>query len=155
MGYYQQLLKLPKSFFDNMRTGEIISRIGDAVEIRVFVNDVSISLVLNIFILIVSFVLMFAFYWKLALIIYPLFHSIMPYILFRNKIDKKTQRKVMENAAELEAQLVESLSAAGTIKRFSLEEMANLKTETRFIGLLESVYTSGLNSIFSSTSSNI
>ncbi len=55
LGYYQQLLKLPKSFFDNMRTGEIISRIGDAVKIRVFVNDVSISLVLNIFILIVSF----------------------------------------------------------------------------------------------------
>ncbi|MRS03993.1 ATP-binding cassette domain-containing protein, partial [bacterium] len=45
------------------------------------------------------------------------------------------------------------LNAAGTIKRFSLEEMANLKTETRFIGLLESVYRSGLNSIFSSTSS--
>ncbi|MRS02189.1 peptidase C39, partial [bacterium] len=52
LGYYQQLLKLPKSFFDNMRTGEIISRIGDAFKIRVFVNDVSISLVLNIFILI-------------------------------------------------------------------------------------------------------
>jgi len=31
--------------------------------------------------------------------------------------------------------------------------MANLKTETRFIGLLESVYKSGLNSIFASTSS--
>lgn len=27
LGYYQQLLKLPKTFFDNMRTGEIISRI--------------------------------------------------------------------------------------------------------------------------------
>ena len=51
LGYYQHLLKLPQSFFDNMRTGEIISRIGDAVKIRVFVNDVSINLILNIFIL--------------------------------------------------------------------------------------------------------
>jgi len=59
----------------------------------------------------------------------------------------------MERSADLEAQLVESLNAAGTIKRFSLEGMANLKTETRFIGLLESVYKSGLNSIFASTSS--
>ncbi len=154
LGYYQQLFRLPKSFFDNMRTGEIISRIGDAVKIRVFINDVSISLVLNIFILIVSFVLMFAFYWKLALIILcviPLYYII---YFISNKINKKTQRKVMENAADLEAQLVESLNAAGTIKRFSLEEMANLKTETRFIGLLESVYKSGLNSIFSSASSN-
>ena len=43
LGYYQHLLKLPQTFFDNMRTGEIISRIGDAVKIRVFVNDVSIK----------------------------------------------------------------------------------------------------------------
>ena len=155
LGYYQQLLKLPKSFFDNMRTGEIISRIGDAVKIRVFINDVSISLVLNIFILIVSFVLMFAFYWKLALIILSVIPFYFAIYFVSNKINKKTQRKVMENAAELEAQLVESLNAAGTIKRFSLEEMANLKTETRFIGLLESVYRSGINSIFSSTSSSI
>ena len=68
LGYYQHLLKLPQSFFDNMRTGEIISRIGDAVKIRVFVNEVSISFILNIFILIVSFTLMFTFFWKLALI---------------------------------------------------------------------------------------
>ncbi len=155
LGYYQQLLKLPKSFFDNMRTGEIISRIGDAVKIRVFVNDVSISLILNIFILIVSFVLMFAFYWKLAMIILgvlPFYYAI---YFISNKINKKTQRKVMEHAAELEAQLVESLNAAGTIKRFSLEGKANLKTETKFIGLLDNVYRSGLNSIFSSTSSNL
>ena len=56
LGYYQHLLKLPQTFFDNMRTGEIISRIGDAVKIRVFVNEVTISFILNIFILIVSFV---------------------------------------------------------------------------------------------------
>ena len=153
LGYYQQLLKLPKSFFDNMRTGEIISRIGDAVKIRVFVNDVSISLVLNIFILMVSFLLMFAFYWKLALII----SAVIPfyYIIYfvSNRLNKRTQRTVMERSADLEAQLVESLNAAGTIKRYSLEDVANLKTETRFVGLLESVYKSGLNSLFSSASS--
>ncbi len=67
LGYYQHLLRLPQTFFDNMRTGEIISRIGDAVKIRVFVNEVSINFILNIFILIVSFVLMFTYFWKLAL----------------------------------------------------------------------------------------
>lgn len=153
LGYYQQLLKLPKSFFDNMRTGEIISRIGDAVKIRIFVNDVSISLVLNIFILLVSFLIMFAFYWKLALLI----SCVIPfyYIIYfiSNRLNKRTQRIVMERSADLEAQLVESLNAAGTIKRYSLEDMANLKTETRFVGLLESVYKSGLNSLFSSASS--
>lgn len=155
LGYYQQLLKLPKSFFDNMRTGEIISRIGDAVKIRVFVNDVSISLVLNLFILTMSFIIMFAFYWKLALVVLCVipFYYIIYFV--SNKLNKKTQRIVMEKSADLEAQLVESLSSAATIKRFSLEDIANLKTESRFVGVLESVYKSGMNSIFSSSSSSL
>lgn len=153
LGYYQHLLKLPQSFFDNMRTGEIISRINDAVKIRVFINDVSINLVLNIFILIVSFILMFLFYWKLALIIIiviPVYYSI--YWLY-NRLNRKVQRKVMERSADLESQLVESLNAISTIKRFNLEEFSNFKTETRFISLLDTIYKSGLNLIFSSTSS--
>lgn len=46
----------------------------------------------------------------------------------------------MENSAELETQLVESLNNVATIKRFGLEEFANLKTENRFIGLLRTIY---------------
>ena len=155
LGYYQHLLKLPQSFFDNMRTGEIISRIGDAVKIRVFVNDVSINFILNIFILIVSFTLMFTFFWKLALImliVVPLY--ILIYYI-SNRFNRKVQRKVMERSADLEAQLVESLNAAGTIKRFGLEDSSNLKTETRFVSLLEIIYKSGLNAIFSSSSTGL
>ncbi len=155
LGYYQHLLKLPQAFFDNMRTGEIISRIGDAVKIRVFVNDVSINLILNIFILIVSFTLMFSFFWKLALImlfVVPLY-GIIYYI--SNRLNRKVQRKVMERAADLEAQLVESLNSAGTIKRFGLEDFSNLKTESKFVSLLEIIYKSGLNGIFSSSSTGL
>jgi ATP-binding cassette subfamily B protein len=155
LGYYQHLLKLPQTFFDNMRTGEIISRIGDAVKIRVFVNEVSISFVLNIFILIVSFTLMFTFFWKLAMImllVVPLY-SLIYYI--SDRLNRKVQRKVMEKAADLETQLVESLNSAGTIKRFGLEDFSNLKTETRFVSLLESIYKSGLNNIFSSGSTSL
>jgi ABC-type bacteriocin transporter len=155
LGYYQHLLKLPQTFFDNMRTGEIISRIGDAVKIRVFVNEVSINFILNIFILIVSFILMFTFFWKLALImliVVPLYAAI---YYISNRLNRKVQRTVMERAADLEAQLVESLNSAGTIKRFGLEDFSNLKTETRFVSLLEIIYKSGLNNIFSSSSTSL
>src|SRR5664280_1827148 len=155
LGYYQHLLKLPQTFFDNMRTGEIISRIGDAVKIRLFVNEVSINFILNIFILIVSFILMFTFFWKLALImliVVPIY-TLIYYI--SNRLNRKVQRTVMERAADLEAQLVESLNSAGTIKRFGLENFSNLKTETRFVSLLEIIYKSGLNSIFSSSSTSL
>jgi len=40
----------------------------------------------------------------------------------------------------LETQLVESLHAVGTIKKFGLESFSNEKTESRFIRLLHSIY---------------
>ena len=154
LGYYQHLLKLPQAFFDNMRTGEIISRISDAVKIRIFVNDVAVNLILNIFILFVSFILMFTFFWELALIMILVvpFYSAIYFIC--DRLNRKIQRRAMEKAADLEAQLVESLNSAGTIKIFALEEFSNIKTETRFVSLLEVIYKSGLNGVFSTCSTS-
>ncbi len=153
LGYYKHLLKLPQQFFDTMRVGEIISRINDAVKIRTFLNDVSINFLVNIFIVFFSFALMFTYYWKLALLILIVIPLYLGVYWISNKINKKAQRKLMEDSAELESQLVESLNAMGTVKRFGLEEFANDKTENRFIKLLGSVYTSSINSVFSGTSS--
>lgn len=108
LGYYKHLLKLPQQFFDTMRVGEIISRINDAVKIRAFVNDVIINLAVNVFIIILAFALMFTYYWKLAIVILLIipFYAILYFIT--NRLNKKVERKLMENAAELESQLVES-----------------------------------------------
>jgi len=153
LGYYKHLLKLPQQFFDTMRVGEIISRINDAVKIRVFINSTSLMLTVNIFIVIFSFVIMFSYYWKLAMIMLTIIPIFLIIYWITNRLNKKTERKVMEHSADLESQLVESLNAVGTIKRFGLEEFANIKTETRFINLLHIGYTSSLNNIFSGTSS--
>lgn len=150
LGYYKHLLKLPQSFFDNMRSGEIISRINDAVKIRTFINETLVSLTVNIFTVILAFGLMFTYYWKLAIItiiVLPLFAIV--YALY-NRANKIVQRKVMENAADLQAQLVESINTAGTIKRFNLEEYAHIKTETQFVKFIRSAFKSSTNSIWTS-----
>ncbi|MEM8509698.1 MAG: peptidase domain-containing ABC transporter [Bacteroidota bacterium] len=153
LGYYKHLLKLPQRFFDTMRVGEIISRISDAVKIRNFINGVALNLMVNLLIVLFSFALMFTYYWKLALIM----TLILPFYLglygIVNRLNKKVERKVMEHAADLESQLVESLNAVGTLKSFGLEAFANVKTETKFVKLLKTGYISALNRVFSQTSS--
>jgi len=152
LGYYKHLMKLPQRFFDTMRTGEVISRVNDAVKIRTFINNVSLDLIVNILIVFFTFSLMFIYSWKLALIVLaaiPLY--IVIYFIY-NKLNKKYLRKNMENAAELESQLVESINASSTIKRFGLERFSNFNTETRFIKLLGSTYHTVKNSIFSGSS---
>ena len=142
LGYYKHLLTLPQQFFDTMRVGEIISRVNDAVKIRNFINNVSLDLVVNMMILVFSVCLMFVYSWKLALITLvsaPLFYLI--YWAF-NKLNRKYQRSIMESSADLESQLVESINSITTIKRFGIEDFANLKTESRFVHLLKNTYRS-------------
>ncbi len=152
LGYYKHLIRLPQRFFDTMQVGEIVSRINDAVKIRVFINNVAINLAVNFFIILFSFGLMFTYYWKLGLVMSLIIPAYGIVYLITNRLNKKTQRSLMEDAASLESQLVESLNAVSTIKQFGLEDFANIKTETRFIRLLKSVYQSGVNSVFSSNS---
>jgi ATP-binding cassette, subfamily C, bacteriocin exporter len=153
LGYYKHLLKLPQRFFDTMRVGEIISRINDAVKIRAFINDVAINIIVNIFIVLFSFGLMFTYYWKLGLVMLSVIPAFSLVYFITNQLNKKTQRNLMENAADLESQLVESLNSVSTIKQFGLENYANMKTEMRFVQLLKTVYRSGLNSVFSGNAS--
>ncbi|SMG46332.1 peptidase domain-containing ABC transporter [Sphingobacterium psychroaquaticum] len=152
-GYYKHLLTLPQQFFDTMRVGEILSRVNDAVKIRTFINDAAIQIVVNVFIVIFSFALMFTYYWKLALVVALVIPFYMGVYWLSNRLNKKVERRLMEESAELESHLVESLNAVRTIKQFGIEPYANNKTDNRFTTVLKSIYTSVLNALFSGTSS--
>ncbi len=99
-----------------------------------------------------SFALMFTYYWKLAVVVLLIipFYTIIYFIT--NILNKKAERKLMESSAELESQLVESLNSVSTIKSFGLEQHANLKTEDKFYNVLQTIYKSGLNNLFSNFS---
>ena len=153
LGYYKHLLKLPQRFFDTMRVGEIISRVNDAVKIRTFINDVSIQIVVNVFIVLFSFALMFTYYWKLALIVALVIPFYLGIYVITNWLNKKVERRMMEESAELESHLVESLNAVKTIKQFGAEIYANNKTDIHFSTLLKTIYKSVLNSLFSGNAS--
>lgn len=155
LGYYKHLLNLPQRFFDTMQIGEITSRISDAVKIRAFINGTAIDMLVNIFTVFFAFALMFTFYWKLAafvLLIIP-FYLIIYFLL--NRFNKKVERQLMEDAAELQTQLVESITHVRTVKEFGLQQFSNDKTEHRFIKLLFTGYKSGMNGLFAGNATSL
>lgn len=154
LGYYKHLLTLPQTFFDTMRVGEIISRISDAAKIRTFVNDTIIALIVNSFIVIFSLILMFVYNSKLALIMLLCIPFYITLSVVVNIINKKQERKVMERTASLEGQFVESINSIRTIKQFGIENYENEKTEKKFIRLIDTIYHSGINAIFTRVSTS-
>jgi ATP-binding cassette subfamily B protein len=154
LGYYKHLFTMPQKFFDTMRIGEIMSRIGDAVKIRALINETALSISVNVLIVFFSFIFMFSFYWKLALIISLIIPFYIIIYLITNKLNKKVEREIMEKNALMESQLVESIKNIGTVKRLSLEDFSKTKTELKFVDLLKSIYKSGMNGIFARTSTD-
>lgn len=155
MGYYRHLMTLPQQFFDTMRVGDVLSRVNDAVKIRLFINDIATGILINCFLLLCSFALMFLYYWKLALLM-VMFIPI-AYLLYwiSNRINRKWQRKIMEQGAEMETVLVESLQSATAIRQLNLEEHFVEKTESAFTRLLRSIFFSGWRTLQLSTSADL
>ena len=155
LGYYKHLLKLPQSFFDTMRSGEIISRMGDAAKINAFISGTVLNLVINVFTVIVAFALMFSYYWKLAVIMLATIPVYCVIYFFYNKVNRTIRRKLMVEGAELQAQLVESINSSATIKRFGIESHANMKTEERYVNLMRTGWHSGIYDLIASSASNL
>ncbi|MEN8799943.1 MAG: ABC transporter transmembrane domain-containing protein, partial [Flavobacteriaceae bacterium] len=147
LGYYQHLLRLPQRFFDTMQVGEIISRINDAVKIRAFINNTAIDMLVNLLIVVFAFLLMFTYSWRLALLVLLIIPVYMAIYLLLNHVNKKVERKLMEDSARLESQLVETVTHIRTVKAFGMESFTAGKTENRFVALLFTFYRSSINDI--------
>jgi ATP-binding cassette subfamily B protein len=147
LGYYRHLLRLPQRFFDTMQVGEIISRINDAVKIRAFINNTAIDMLVNLLIVIFAFMLMFTYSWRLALLVVLIIPVYLAIYLLLNRVNKKVERRLMEDSASLESQLVESITHIRTVKAFGMESTTAGKTENRFIALLFTFYRSSMNDI--------
>ena len=151
LGYYRHLLALPQRFFDTMRVGEVTSRIGDAVKIRALINDLALELVVSAVVVTLSLALLFIYSATLGALvggIIPLYALIWAVSNARNR---RASRELMERGAELQSQLVESLSVIGTVKRFALEADMELRTEVRFVRLLRAVFRSARTSLMTAT----
>ncbi len=155
LGYYKHLLDLPQRFFDTMKIGEITSRINDAVKIRSFINDVSVELLVHFFTILFSFAVMFTYHWRLATIMLLSIPLYMLVYVVVNRLNKQVERKVMEDSAVLQSQLVESLNAMKTVKQFGVEGFQKNKTDNAFDRLLKSVYRSMKNVLFSGKSTEV
>jgi ATP-binding cassette subfamily B protein len=147
MGYYRHLLTLPQRFFDSMRTGEILSRMNDAVKIRFFINHTIVDLVVSLITIFLTLSAMALLSWQLCLLAglaIPVYGVI--YIVY-DILNRAILRQTMEKAADLESQLVDTIRAQRTVRGFNLQDYSYSNTESGFIDLIRVNFRGGLISI--------
>ncbi|PYR87025.1 MAG: hypothetical protein DMG18_00970 [Acidobacteria bacterium] len=155
LNYHRHLLGLPLTFFYSRRTGEILSRLNDAVKIRVAIGATTLSVIVDSFLVVTTAAIMTWLDWRLTLRSLLLVPALAGILWLLNKPMKRHQRTAMERAAELEAQIVETIGSIQTIKAFRAEPRIQLRAEARFTEMQEASFRSQQLALHSTTLSSL
>jgi ATP-binding cassette subfamily B protein len=153
--YFTHILRLPLSFFDSRKTGEILSRIEDAQKIRQVLSQTVITVVMDTLMIVVIGPVLFAtsstlFY--ILLITVPL-SSVILYVFSR--MYKKQYRKLMAEGADVQSYLVESVSGMPTVKALNAQNNVFWEYEKRQMKVTWTGWKARRISIFQSMSSEL
>lgn len=110
------ILRLPLTYYETRRSGEVVSRLRDIQDINQLVAQVVVSLPSQFFIAIVSLILMLVFSWKLTfLAILVAILMTVSTVVFLPLLQQKT-RSLLVLEAENQGVLVETFKGALTLK---------------------------------------
>ncbi len=119
----ERTLRLPKSFFDEHQTGYLMSRLtGDVEGLRWFFSGTLVYTFSNVIRLAGGAVLLFYLEWRLALAALVALPGLMAAVRFFARRIYILSRREMEQRANVQTRLQESLSAAALIKAFTSEK---------------------------------
>lgn len=120
---FNHLQELPFSFYDNHRTGHIMSRVTtDLFEVTELAHHGPEDLFISILTLSGSFILILTIRWELALILAVMIPLFVVHIAFSRRRLMAASRKVKERTAEINAALESSISGVRVAKAFTNED---------------------------------
>lgn len=155
----RQILRLPLSYYEARRSGEIISRLRDIDQINQLVSQIVVSLPSRFFIAIISLGIMVFYSWKLTVV--AMFVSVfmtLSTIVFLPSLQRKT-RELLIVEAETQGVLVETFKGALTLKSTTAAPQFWEEFQSRFGRLanvtLRTIQISIINNTFSSFVSGV
>ena len=121
--FIQHLLRLPVSFFESRKTGEILSRLSDLSEVRSTLSSIAMSTLIDVLMVIVVAPLLLIFSYQIFLISIISAVMIGSLSLICVQYYKKKYRKLKDENAEISSYLVNAVNGVNVIKSLNSEGM--------------------------------
>lgn len=156
LGYFKHIYKLPYTFFNSRKVGDLLTRFNDATTIKNIISSLLLSLLIDILLAFSTAIMLYIINKSLFMIILliTLFSSILIYIF--KKPYKTLNILQMEAESKLNSHLIDSLNAIETIKAFAIENKILDELESKYIKNLKLSFKEGvLSNIQNSLSSFI
>lgn len=156
LGYFKHVYKLPMQFFTTRKTGDILTRFSDAFTIKNVLTSISLSLIIDVILALVSAVILYIMNSTLFIVILILTVISAALIYIFKEPYKKINLKQMEAGARLNSHIIESLKGVETIKVLAAEDKSIEKLEVEYIKNLKIAFKEGvLSNIQGSISSGV
>jgi ATP-binding cassette subfamily B protein len=128
--FYGRLLRLPKSFFDNRKTGDLIARMNDTQRIQRAVSNILASVVIDALMVLVASGAIIWFDWRIGLVSLA-WLPVFGFIVYRfHPPILSSQRSVMASYAANESNYVDTIQGVGVIKLHGKESVFSTLTNT-------------------------
>jgi ATP-binding cassette subfamily B protein len=125
---FGHLQELPFSFYDNNRTGQIMSRVTtDLFEVTELAHHGPEDLFISFLTLIGSFLLVFTIRWEMAVVLLILVPVMLGFAIISRRALRAASKTVKERTAEINASLESSISGARVAKAFTNESYETVK----------------------------
>lgn len=121
--FYTHLLQLPKPFFDTRKIGELTARLNDTARIQRVISQLAGNVIIDALVTVVTLVFLFTYSWKIgaaSLIAAPVYFVL---IYRHNKSIIKSQRNLMSNYAQSEANYISTLQGIDPIKNYNKQAL--------------------------------
>lgn len=141
--YLRHIFLLPSDFFSEYSSGDITSRLSDASTIRTFISEGLVSLIVSVLTLLCVIVLMFTYYWKLALftLLFIPFYVILYFV--SDRINRKYSKELAVAGAKFESDVIDSIEGAESVRHFNAVNLSEGRCESSYTRLAEKSYRAG------------
>ena len=141
--YYRALVRLPKSFTDSFKAGEILQRMDDTDNIRDALSGAILTIFLNSFYLILGGGLLYFISAPLFLVAIIISVCYILAILYFRRPLRNANYEIMEADSNVMNHIKQTVDGAGTIKSFRLENPWTNKADYLFEKYTQKAFKAG------------
>ncbi|MFC3039470.1 peptide cleavage/export ABC transporter [Virgibacillus xinjiangensis] len=140
LSYFKHVLHLPMNFFATRKVGDIMSRFLDANKIIDALASATLSMILDIGMVIIIGIVLAVQNMTLFLITLCTLPFYIIAILSFVKFYEKANEQEMVASAQLNSSMIESINGVETIKSYHAEERIYNKVDEKFVKLLKKTF---------------
>ncbi len=122
VAFIRHTLKLPLSFFESRYVGDIISRVQENRKIQRFLSGQALSILLDLFTVVVYLGLMCWYSWKMAIAVMLVIPPFFILALVATPFLQKMSREIFAAVAAESSYLIEALTGIRTVKSTAVEQ---------------------------------